>query len=272
MPKREIARVARGGAPRTDSAVLKTLKANRAISDGLRVQTNLGAGKGGGGSARLYCVLNQQAAQAFRRKDKELAIRYAKAAARIEGKAPTKKLAKLITERKVDVRAASLAKVFAGPEMVDLTRAVSKLIADEERKIKGEPIHRFSGRVAELSGDDAVIKLEGTGKRMSIPRVLLDEEGLSSNGRAVSARWEMTGDGMMLVVIEPMVDDTPEQDPTTSSEPLVDVYGTARGKILAADDGAFVMQMLGTASMALDKTGSSGRPVRSRRRLIPIEG
>ena len=263
MPKREIVKVARGGVYRTDSAVLKTLKSNVAISSGIRVQTRPSAGRGAGGSAHLYCVLNQEAARALRNRDKHLAARYAKAAGRIEGKPPTKKLAKLIAERGIDVKAASLAKAFAEPEMVQLTRDVTKLIDVEMGKFKSEPITRFTGRVADLTSRGAVIKVEGTGDRMPIPRVLLDQEGLSSKGMAVSARWEMTGDGVMLIVVEPMVDDASDGDETDGSP--IDMYGTARGEILSVDDSAFVKQMLGQAS-------APSRRARPRRKLIPIEG
>jgi len=263
MPKREIVKVARAGTDRTDDAVLKTLKSNRAISAGIRVQSAALAGRMAG-SGYLYCALNQEAARALRHKDKRMAERYAKAAARIEQKAATRQLAKLIGDHGIDVHAASLADALAGPELVKLTRTVSRMIETELRKMPRDPrVTVLAGRVFDISGPGAVIEIDGTGARIQVPRSLLDEEGLSRKGAAIGARMELAGEGAMLMIVEPMVD-TPYPDQVTkATEPMVDMYGTAWGQVLTADDGPFVSDLL---------AGAAKRPPRPRRKLIPIDG
>jgi hypothetical protein len=58
--------------------------------------------------------------------------------------------------------------------------------------------------------------------------------------------------------------DTPYPDQVTkATEPMVDMYGTAWGQVLTADDGPFVSDLL---------AGAAKRPPRPRRKLIPIDG
>jgi hypothetical protein len=256
MSKREIAREVRLGSDRTDDAVLKTLKNNQAISDGIIVKRRAGAGRLAG-SDRFFCSLNRDAARAFRRKDRDLAIAYAKAAERVEALDDTRSLVHEIVARGVATSGHVLAVALAEPAMLQLTRAVASAIQVELAQLPKSDVTTFSGRVVKLSADGAVIELSKGGTRLPIPRSILDEAGLASEGAALAARWEMAGDGMMVMAVEPIID-----DPSAGEDPPVDVYGTPWGRVLASDDAPFVQALL-----ARPPSAKRGRPTRVR---IPI--
>lgn len=257
--KRDIAREVRLGEARTDDAVLQTLKRNEAVSKGLRVDLRAAGGQLGG-SQVFYCALNRDAARAFRHKNIKLAKRYAKAAQRVEDMRVMKALTNAVQELSVVATPRGLADALAAPPLIELVRGVEQAIERERGKLPSAPsITQLSGRVISIDDDAAVVELDDAGTWLPLPRSVLQEEGLDEQGAALAARWDLVGDGMMIMSVEPVID-----APAVNSigAPLVDMYGTPWGRILMADDADFVQEMLA-------RPESERKPLKTRSR-IPI--
>jgi hypothetical protein len=239
MGKHQIVREFRLGTGKTADAVIKTLRTNGAISDGLR---SSGRGRSGQltGSCQLYCALNRDAAQAFRRKDVQLALRYAQAAARVEALDVTREMVQEIALRGVDSSPASLAGALSDGPMFALAQRVLTAIDAERVKLPQVTVTTLTGTVINLSDDGAVIELTMGGTRLPMPRSVLAEEGLARLGANLAARWELAGDGMMVMAVEPVIDAPDGAD----EEPLVDMYGTPWGKVLTTSDALFAKSLL----------------------------
>ncbi len=100
-----------------------------------------------------------------------------------------------------------------------------------------------SGYVTALKGFSATITLDDDLAPLAIPRELLREEDLDEEGAVLAARWELMGNGMSLLAVEPVID-----LPATScpDEQLADLYGTPWGEVLSDVDAPFVQSILGS--------------------------
>ncbi len=241
VTKREIVREMRLGVMRTDDAVLRTLRTNHALSKGLAGQRRASAGRLNG-AMHLYCSLNRDAARALRHKDKDLAQQLAQAATRVEAMKATRTLADAIEQQSADSSPRLLAEVLARPELTTALREVDRAIIAERRELPSEPrMTVASGRVTALNGVSATIALDDDLTPLAVPRELLREEDLDEEGAVLAARWELMGEGMSLLALEPVID-LPATD--TSAEPLVDIYGTPWGQVLTDADSPFVQSIV----------------------------
>ena len=241
VTKREIVREMRLGVMRTDDAVLRTLRTNHALSKGLAGQRRASAGRLNG-AMHLYCSLNRDAARALRHKDKDLAQQLAQAATRVEAMKATRTLADAIEQQSADSSPRLLAEVLARPELTTALREVDRAIIAERRELPSEPrMTVASGRVTALNGVSATIALDDDLTPLAVPRELLREEDLDEQGAVLAARWELMGEGMSLLALEPVID-LPATD--TSAEPLVDIYGTPWGQVLTDADSPFVQSIV----------------------------
>ena len=241
VTKREIAREMRLGVLRTDDAVLRTLRTNKALSKGLAGQRRAQAGRLNG-TMHLYCTLNRDAARALRHKDKDLAQRLAQAATRVEALKATIVLADAIEQQSADPSPRLLAEVLARPALTTALREVDRAIIAERHALPfASRMTVASGYVTALNGLSATIVLDDDLTPMAIPRELLREENLDEEGAVLAARWELMGDGMSLLAIEPVID-----LPATTSpgEPLQDLYGTPWGEVLTDTDSPFVQRIV----------------------------
>jgi hypothetical protein len=241
VTKREIAREMRLGVLRTDDAVLRTLRMNHALSKGLSGQRRARTGRLNG-AIHLYCALNRDAARALRHKDKDLAHRLAQAAGRVEALKATRTLADAIEQQSADSSPRLLAEVLARPELTTALREVDRAIIAERGGLpSASRMTVASGYVSSLSGLSATIALDDDLTPLAIPRELLREEDLEQEGAVLAARWELMGDGMSLLAVEPVID-----LPATASpgEPLVDLYGTPWGQVLTDTDSPFVQSIV----------------------------
>ncbi len=242
LTKREIAREMRLGSLRTDDAVLRTLRTNKALSKGLSGNQRANAGRLGG-TLHLYCALNRDAARALRLKDKGLAQLLAQAATRVEALPATRTLTDAIQQQSGDPSPRLLAHVFADPALTTALREVDSAIARERRTLPSTTrMTVASGQVTALKDLSATIALDDDLAPLAVPRELLREEDLDEEGAVLAARWELMGDGMSLFAVEPAID-LPATT-TGTEEPLVDIYGTPWGQILTEADSAFVQSIV----------------------------
>ena len=196
----DIAAEYRPGAKVGVKSAMRTLRGKGIVSDGLAVRSR---GQGGRmvGSGHLYSALNVDAVQLYRRGDEKGAKELAKRAAKLERRKDVKALALALgttySRHGVLYRA-------IGDLMNDETRTVVRAVAEETEAERQQLTTKFGlrvptfGRVCELHGDLAELRLEETGKVMHIPKADLWATD-ASLGACVALHWEPLGKGLTLL-------------------------------------------------------------------------
>lgn len=233
VTRREIAREFRPDGTITDESALRRLRDKHALSTGVSAGARASGGKLGG-RTHLYSALNRDSARALRQKNGSLATRISKEAARLEGSVEMHRLAAAVAEAGGAASAAELARRLSEPALAHDVIALERGLRAARRRlgIADEPA-LLSGYVATITTSNAVISFAGVPNPVTIPRQLLTDAGLDDVGDAVSAVWEILTGGRTLLTVEAAVD-LPEFN--ADGEPLVDMYGTPWGRLLADPD------------------------------------
>lgn len=239
VTRREIVREYRPDETVTIDSAIRALRSKKALSLGLSIPTR---GMGGTliGRVHLYSALNRDAARAARRGDEASAVRIGRAAARLEASSASKQIAAALTEIPAELGAldaltgaSNLARALSAPAFTTSVAKLQREITRARTNLKLTDISTvLNGRIASLDASVAVLKLHGA-LPLSVPAEMLKAAQLSDIGAPVSAMWELLPGGRTLFTVEPAIE---ALEVNELGEPLVDLYGTPWGQVLAAGD------------------------------------
>lgn len=233
VTRREIVREYRPDGTVTDASAVRRLRSKGALSAGVSVEARRAGGRLGG-RLHLYSALNRDAARAVRQGRDALAVRIGKAAGRLEKSGEARRLAAALSDLGGAATASQLAHALSSPALIADASALQAMHQDLRRQLGlAQSSTVLTGHVASLGDEGAVLELDGLPGPVAVPRELLHEAGVSAAGDAVTAIWELLPGGRTLMTIEPAVDAPGVND---RGEPLVDLYGTPWGSVLAASD------------------------------------
>jgi hypothetical protein len=247
VTRSEIVREYRPDETVTVDSAMRSLRSKNALSPGLSIATRAAGGQLGG-RLHLYSALNRDAARAVRRHDFVSAVRIAKAAARLDASPEAKRLASSVAIEASAAGAAGLARALAAPGLLADVAALQRKIARARAALKPALAPTvLSGRISGLSDAVAMVSLEGLSQPVPVPLSMVEAVGAGTVGAAVSAMWELLPGGRSILTLEPAVD-APEVN--ALGEPLVDLYGTAWGRVLTAAD-ADALHVTGTPTVRI---------------------
>jgi hypothetical protein len=244
VTRREVARELRLAGGASDASALRALKNKGALSAGIDVPRR-GSGGKVEGRLHIYSALNRDAARAVRHNYLTLATELCKAANRLERSPELRRIAVALGDVGGLDSTAELAQALSGPAMLtDVLALEAKQAKARRRFSKYVNITMITGRVSELNDQMGVMRVPHH-HDVVLPRVTIDEAGVGQVGSPCVAQWELLPGGRTLVSVEPAVD-APEV--TGDGDPLVDVYGTPWGAILADTD---VLDVVGAPTIKI---------------------
>jgi hypothetical protein len=231
LTRREIAREYRPDQTVTIESALRSLRDKGALSGGLSIELRSSGGRLGG-RTHVYSSLNRDAARAARHKHFIAAVRLAKAAGELESSQAAATIAARLAAGPRIEGAADLARALSNPALGEAVAELHVMYARVQRELGDSTTTQLGGHVLELDDVKALLLLDGLPAPLTVPRPMVEVVGVGAVGAPVIAIWELLPGGASLMTVEPAVD-APDDD---ADQPLVDLYGTPWGRVLAGTD------------------------------------
>jgi hypothetical protein len=214
---------------------IRALRDKGGLSSGVSVAPH---GRRGtfGGRLHLYSSINRPAVRAVARRDLATARDIMEAAHRLETSDESQHIIRglmtlwPVVRRESAATPMMLARALSTPTLFSAVLGLQNATVAVRMEL-GVPLNEtvLSGRVASIDRASAVIALPGAVSLPVPPRMLADA-GVGHVGAPVTAIWELLPAGRTVLTLEPAVEDTEAGE---LAEPLVDLYGTPWGQVLA---------------------------------------
>lgn len=211
----EIAAEFRPEKPGRVQSALRTLKSHKAVSDGVSQPLRRQTGGRLGGKLTLYSSLNLDAARCAREGDYKQAAKIARAAIEIELADQMQTLVQQLGATHTSIGKNALVSAVRDEQN---TLAITKLLAqktDRKRtslKIGRPDGQRLFGRVAEMSDDVALVRIDGLTGDLAVHLDDLRHSGSLFVGAPLMLTWERWPGGKTLMTTDAALDLAAEQE------------------------------------------------------------